>query len=49
MSKIKAIIDTNVWISAFINRKGFPAKLKEKFIINKFESIISLPLIQEIS
>jgi putative PIN family toxin of toxin-antitoxin system len=47
--KIRAIIDTNVWISAFINRRGFPAKLKNHFINSKFESIISIPLIKEIS
>ncbi len=47
--KIRAIIDTNVWISSFINRKGFPSKLKNYFINSQFESIISIPLIEEIS
>lgn len=47
--KIRAIIDTNVWVSALINKKGFPAELKERYIKREFEAIISTPLIDEIS
>lgn len=43
------LIDTNVWVSAFINRKGYPAKVKEKFIKREFEIIISPPLLKELS
>ncbi len=47
--RIKAIVDTNVWISAFINKHGLPALLKEKYIKREFETIISFLLIDELS
>ncbi len=43
------LIDTNVWVSAFINRKGYPAKVKEKFLKRKFDVVISPPLLKELS
>ncbi len=48
MPKI-VLIDTNVWVSAFINRKGYPARVKEKFLKQEFEVIISTPLLKELS
>jgi putative PIN family toxin of toxin-antitoxin system len=47
--KLLVLIDTNVWVSAFINRKGHPARVKEKFINRKFDIVISLPLLKEVS
>ncbi len=43
------LVDTNVWVSAFINRKGYPARVKEKFINHEFDIVISTPLLQELS
>lgn len=43
------LIDTNVWVSAFINRKGYPARVKEKFLKREFEIVISSPLLKELS
>jgi len=43
------LIDTNVWVSAFINRKGYPARVKEKFLKQEFEVIISTSLLKELS
>jgi len=43
------LIDTNVWVSAFINRKGYPARVKEKFVSHEFDIVISPPLLQELS
>ena len=43
------LVDTNVWVSAFINRKGYPARIKEKFLKREFEIAISLPLLKELS
>ncbi|MEK6591200.1 MAG: putative toxin-antitoxin system toxin component, PIN family [Nitrospinota bacterium] len=48
MPKI-VLIDTNVWVSAFINGKGYPAKVKEKFLKQEFEVVISTPLLKELS
>jgi predicted nucleic acid-binding protein len=28
---VKAVIDTNIWVSAILNPHGFPSKLREGF------------------
>jgi predicted nucleic acid-binding protein len=28
---VKAVIDTNIWVSALLNPFGFPAKVREAF------------------
>src|SRR6185295_15742623 len=43
------VIDTNVWVSAFLNRKGFPARIKDAWVDGKFEVVLSSPLLQELS
>jgi putative PIN family toxin of toxin-antitoxin system len=43
------VIDTNVWVSAFLNRKGFPAQIKDAWVNGDFEIVLSTPLLQEIS
>jgi len=43
------VIDTNVWVSAFLNRKGFPARIKDAWIKGEFEVVLSFPLLQELS
>lgn len=43
------MIDTNVWVSAFLNRKGFPARIKDAWVNGQFEVALSSPLLQEIS
>lgn len=46
---VKVLIDTNVWVSALINPKGAPAKVKDAWIKNKFEALISLPILEELT
>ncbi len=43
------VIDTNVWVSAFLNPRGFPARVKDAWINGEFEVVLSSPLLQEIS
>jgi putative PIN family toxin of toxin-antitoxin system len=43
------VIDTNVWVSAFLNRKGFPARIKDAWVNGEFEVVLSSSLLQEIS
>ncbi len=43
------MIDTNVWVSAFLNRKGFPARIKDAWVNGEFEVVLSSSLLQEIS
>jgi len=43
------LIDTNVWVSAFINPHGNPAKLKAAWTQNRFQAVISVPLLDELA
>jgi putative PIN family toxin of toxin-antitoxin system len=43
------VIDTNVWVSAFLNRKGFPARIKDAWVNGEFEVVLSSPLLRELS
>ncbi|HEV7747529.1 MAG TPA: putative toxin-antitoxin system toxin component, PIN family [Pyrinomonadaceae bacterium] len=43
------VIDTNVWVSAFLNRKGFPARIKDAWVNGEFEIVLSSAFLQEIS
>jgi len=43
---VKAVIDTNIWVSALINPFGFPAKLRNAFERGLFQPVISEPMIE---
>lgn len=43
------LIDTNVWVSAFINPAGSPARLHRAWLANRFQVVVSLPLLDELS
>jgi uncharacterized protein len=45
---IVAVIDTNVWVSAFLNPAGFPARLIQAGKTGNFLFVSSLPLIDEL-
>ncbi|MEW6042541.1 MAG: putative toxin-antitoxin system toxin component, PIN family [Elusimicrobiota bacterium] len=42
------LLDTNVWVSSFLNPKGYPAKLKDLWLKDKFSVVISPLIIEEI-
>ncbi|MBI5301475.1 MAG: putative toxin-antitoxin system toxin component, PIN family [Chloroflexi bacterium] len=46
---IVVLVDTNVWVSAFINPAGFPARLHRAWLDNRFQVVVSLPLLDELS
>ncbi len=46
---MKAVIDTNIWISSLINPFGFPAKLRKSFEEGMFHVVISEPMLEELS
>jgi len=46
---IVALFDTNVWVSAFINPAGTPARLVRAWLDDKFQIVISAPLLAELS
>lgn len=43
------LIDTNVWVSAFINPHGYPARLKAAWMQNRFRAVVSVPLLEEVA
>lgn len=42
-------VDTNVWVSAFINPSGFPARLHRAWRENRFQVVVSFPLLNELT
>ncbi len=46
---MRAVIDTNVWVSALLNPSGHPAQLLDAFRENRFTLVISRPLLEELA
>jgi putative PIN family toxin of toxin-antitoxin system len=46
---LRAVIDTNIWVSAIINPTGYPARLRKAFEKGIFEVVVSEPILQEIA
>jgi putative PIN family toxin of toxin-antitoxin system len=43
------LVDTNVWVSAFINPFGPPSRLIRYWLDDRFEAVVSLPLLEELA
>ena len=43
-----AVVDTNVWVSAFLNPAGYPARLVAAGKSRQFEVVVSEPLLDEL-
>jgi len=43
------LLDTNVWVSAFINRSGAPARLLRAWLAGRYQVVVSLPLLDELA
>ena len=46
---VRAVLDTNVWVSALLNPAGAPARILEEFITGNLDVVISAPLIEELA
>lgn len=46
---IKAVIDTNIWVSSLLNPFGFPARLRKSFEAGAFHAVISEPILEELA
>jgi len=46
---VRAVIDTNIWVSAIINPFGFPAQLRKAFESGAFLAVVSEPLLEELA
>jgi uncharacterized protein len=45
---IRAFIDTNIWISAFMTLDGSPARILAAFLAERFVPVISQPFLNEL-
>lgn len=43
------LLDTNVWVSAFLNPSGPPARVRHAWYAGRYEVVTSLPLLEELS
>jgi uncharacterized protein len=46
---LRAVIDTNVWVSALLNQRGAPAQLRAALTAGRFTLVISDPLLDELA
>jgi len=46
---IRAVIDTNIWISALLNPFGYPARIRKAFERGAFRGVVSEPILDEIA
>lgn len=46
---IKAVIDTNIWVSALLNPFGYPARIRKFFEKGVFQVVVSEPLLEELA
>jgi putative PIN family toxin of toxin-antitoxin system len=45
----RVLLDTNIWISAFINPSGPPARVLEAYTEGRYQLVVSQPLLDEIA
>ena len=48
-SVLRAVVDTNVWVSGFLNPHGAPARLRLAYRQGKFIAVTSEPLLAELA
>jgi len=46
---LRVVVDTNVWVSALLNRYGYPAQVLSLFRAGRFTLLISEPLLGELA
>jgi putative PIN family toxin of toxin-antitoxin system len=49
VAAVRALIDTNIWVSSLLNPFGFPARLRKSFEEGEFNAVISAPMLEELS
>jgi putative PIN family toxin of toxin-antitoxin system len=45
---IRAVIDTSVWVSAFLHPGGFPDQVISAWLDDRFEVVVSSPILEEL-
>lgn len=49
MPAVKAVIDTNIWVSSLLNPFGFPARLRTLFEDGDFNIVVSVFMLEELA
>jgi putative PIN family toxin of toxin-antitoxin system len=45
----RAVVDTNVWVSALISPRGTPGKILDAYLAGRFVLVVSEPLFEELA
>jgi putative PIN family toxin of toxin-antitoxin system len=45
----RVVVDTNVWVSALLNRDGYPAQVLSAFQARRFILVFSEPLLDKLT
>jgi putative PIN family toxin of toxin-antitoxin system len=45
----RVVVDTNVWVSALLNRHGYPAQVLSALQAGRFTALVSNPLLSELA
>ncbi len=45
----RVVLDTNVWVSALLNPRGYPAQVLTALVSGRFTLLISTPLVDELA
>jgi uncharacterized protein len=46
---LRVVVDTNVWVSALLNRQGYPAQVLTALEAEKFDLLVCGPLLDELA
>ncbi|MBI4605991.1 MAG: putative toxin-antitoxin system toxin component, PIN family [Planctomycetes bacterium] len=46
---VVVLVDTNVWVSAFLNPRGSPARIRKAWYAGRFDAVMSAPLLEELA
>jgi putative PIN family toxin of toxin-antitoxin system len=46
---VRAVVDTNVWVSAVLNESGLPARVLEAYLAGRFTLVVSEPMLEEMA
>lgn len=46
---MRAVVDTNVWVSAVLNGAGLPARVLDAYLAGRFTLVVSEPMLEELA
>jgi putative PIN family toxin of toxin-antitoxin system len=46
---VRAVVDTNVWVSAVLNEAGLPTRILDAYLAGRFTLVVSEPMLVEMA